>query len=274
MLSYVMRVLSLVIIGPTNAGKSTLINYLMKRHIVCTAQRANSSRSVVLGVINRGDVQIRLYDTPGLGSNGKLASLYGKTSAIIKQEKDFLLLLDGLKTYIPNCIKKYLPENKNIFVVFNKIDKGKKHLLSLNDKMRAQFPFIEKNPENFFEYISAKTGDGVEILLDRLCKRAKPGKFWETVKNTSQRPEDLAKEALRGALFFCLKEELPYSLGVSALVIEKEIYYKISCKRASQRGIILGHLRGIYKRTRYLLKKFFPGDSLEVNINVVVGKNR
>jgi GTP-binding protein Era len=272
MLSYVMRVLSLVILGPTNAGKSTLINFLMKRHIVCTTDRANSSRKVVLGVINRGDVQLRIYDTPGLGSNGKLSSLYGKTAAMVEQEECLLLLLDGSKRYIPNCVKKYLPENKTVFVVFNKIDKSKKNLLLLNDKICEQFPFFTKNPDNFFEYISAKTGDGVDILLDRICERARPGEFWKTINNTSQNPEDLAKEALRGALFHCLYKELPYDLTTQVLIFENRLNYKIGCARKSQKGIILGQIGNIYRRTRHLLRRFFPNNHHEVVIDVVIDK--
>ena len=54
------------IVGKPNAGKSSLVNTILKEKISITSKKAQTTRNAIIGVYNGDDCQIVFLDTPGI----------------------------------------------------------------------------------------------------------------------------------------------------------------------------------------------------------------
>jgi GTP-binding protein Era len=156
-----------------------------------------------------------------------------------------------------------LPE----FVVLNKIDLVQKQLLlPLLDRLHAEFSRAAGSPVEVIP-ISARTGDGLAVLEERVAERLPFGpKYFPDEYVTDQTEQVLAQEVIREKLFYLLGQEVPYS---TAVLVEKweeadellTIRATIFVERVSQRGILIGRggerLREIGSRARADLEKIF-----------------
>jgi GTP-binding protein Era len=239
------------IIGAPNAGKSTLINALVGEKVSIVTRKAQTTRSVVRGVLTRGQAQIVFVDTPGLFApkrrldRAMVASAWGAAA-----DADALTLLidarkegDASLTEETQSILAALAERRQPkLAVLNKIDLVERpKLLELAGALNAALRF----DETFM--VSALTGDGLDRLLDRLAEIIPAGPWLYPEDQIAEAPiRSLAAEITREKLIERLHDELPYQATVEtdewkdlpdgSARIEQTIFVT----RESHRKIVLG----------------------------------
>lgn len=152
--------MAVVIAGKPNAGKSTLINCLAGRDIAIVTDVAGTTRDVMRETILLDNLPVRIIDTAGLRHSDDIVEREGIKRAWneVSQADCVLMVVDA--TQADDCddlhqsVRAVLPTGVPLIKVFNKID-------SLNTKAHEEQGFI---------YLSAKTGDGIELLKNTIKK--------------------------------------------------------------------------------------------------------
>lgn len=245
------RLLKIAIIGAPNAGKSTLINQIVKRKVFPISKKVHTTRFRARAIYNEDNVQLVFLDTPGLVtiSESEKYKLHpefvsGGEDAIV--EADVIGIVHDLSNHytqkqLDSKVLRllHLYKNKESFLILNKIDtvKSKRHLLDLTKKLTCgilkknrsseenslsekRIQDIIKNKktwENFSNIfmISALLGTGITELKTYLLSAAHFGN-WLFPENvfTDQNHNQLIKETVRSKLLEYLPQEVPYNLKV------------------------------------------------------------
>ncbi len=242
------------ILGATNAGKSTLVNRLVGQKVSIVSPKVQTTRSRIRGLINEGDTQLALVDTPGIFAPHRRLDRAMVASAWteVDDSDKCLLVLDAKKgiTEEEEKIIQKLQKNKVKFIVaVNKTDMVKPEKMAV---LLAKLNEI-KEAESIF-CISALNGENVKELKDYLIKSASKGEWMFPDGLASDLPESLyCAEITREKLFMYLRQELPYQLtvetvrftrGKSGLTVEQNI---VVTKQA-YRPIILGNKGTMIKK--------------------------
>ena len=268
------------ILGKPNAGKSTLLNWLLGEKIALVSPKANASRKRVNAIVMYKDNQIILVDTPGLHEKEKLLNKFMLNEALKALiDSDLMLFLADVRDSIDGY-KWFLELNK----------KNKPHILVLTKTDLVSKEEIENKIKEYEAVskaleivpVSVVEGRGKEELLEAIVKYlpVHPYYFDPEIIST-ENIRDIYKELIREALFEKLKDELPYETDI---LIEKldenenldKIYATIIVERNSQKGMIIGKKAkkikeiGIYARK---LLEEFSGKKiyLELYVKVIKG---
>lgn len=243
------------LLGAPNAGKSTLVNYIVGAKVSIVSPKVQTTRSRVRGIFVKDNCEIVLVDTPGIFKPKR--RLDRAMVATAWQEAEYsdvrLLLVDARRGYDDDTqmIVESLAKNKQKTVlVLNKTDLAKSEkLLELSSKLNESGIFTD----TFM--LSAVTGDGVADLEKYLIDQMPISPFMFPEDQISDLPNRLlAAEITREKLYLNLNEELPYVTAVQtdmwqekddgSVRIEQTIYVE----RANQRQIVLGKGGGMIKR--------------------------
>lgn len=150
--------LSVVIAGRPNAGKSTLINALAQRDVAIVTEIAGTTRDVMREHILIDDIPVHIVDTAGLRESDDIVEREGIKRAWAEViNADCVLLVvdinqDEKPAELSQKIQEKLPNNVPVLTVFNKIDTSK----------------IIAKAENSTIYLSAKSGDGLSLLKNKI----------------------------------------------------------------------------------------------------------
>lgn len=252
------------IIGKPNAGKSTLLNWLLGEKIALVSPKANASRKIVNAIVMHKDNQIILLDTPGLHEKEKLLNKFMLNEALKAiSDSDLILFLADVRDDLSGY-KKFLEYNKkNIphIVVLTKID-----LVSNKDVEEKIKEYKKFNEKITIIPISAVKGIGKDELLDKIVEFLPEHPYYYDPEIIStENIRDIYKELIREALFEKLKDELPYESDVLIEKIEEyenldKVYAAIIVERFSQKGMIIGKsgkkIKEIGMYARGLLENF------------------
>lgn len=265
------------IIGKPNAGKSTLLNWLLGEKIALVSPKANASRKRVNAIVMHKDNQIILLDTPGLHEKEKLLNKFMLNEALKAiSDSDLILFLADVRDDLSGY-KKFLEYNKkNIphIVVLTKID-----LVSNKDLEEKIKEYKKFNEKITIIPISAVKGIGKDELLDKIVEFLPEHPYYYDPEIIStENIRDIYKELIREALFEKLKDELPYESDVLIEKIEEyenldKVYAAIIVERPSQKGMIIGKRGkkikeiGIYARE---LLENFSGKKIYLELYVKV----
>ena len=240
------------LIGAPNAGKSTLINALVGEKVSIVTRKAQTTRSVVRGVMTRGEAQIIFVDTPGLfAPKRRLDRAMVASAWNAAADADVLaLMIDARKeagqtslTEETQAILSGLGQRgKPKLALLNKIDLvDRAKLLELAARLNAVIPF----DDTFM--ISAATGDGVARLTGRLIELMAPGPWLYPEDQIAEAPiRSLAAEITREKLIERLHDELPYQATVETDEWKDQpdgsarVEQTIFVSRESHRKIVLG----------------------------------
>ncbi len=222
-MEHVQRFGRVVMLGPTNAGKSTLLNRLIGQKVSIVSPKPQTTRNSISGILTEGDAQIVFLDTPGLHrqKRGIAPLLLRSAYAALAQADLVLVLLDaaqfvrrpeGIVPELRPIAKAVSAGDVPVLAALNKCDlvKEKARLLPVLAAVGEALPGAELFP------VSALTGKGVEELLSGIVARLPEGPHQFDPDEVSTAPvRFLAGEIVREKLFLALGEELPYSTAVT-----------------------------------------------------------
>jgi len=173
-----------VLMGRTNAGKSSLFNVLLKEERAIVSETHGTTRDWLESAVDFGGIPVRIFDTAGLRDTQDLIEAEGvERSKNLALDADLVLyLVDGT---IGLTDDDTLPSSVPVILVWNKADKD--GALSVpKDATRAVCP------------ISAKKGLGISELVKKATDLLL-GDSRETIRETGLGTER-QKNAVRAAL--------------------------------------------------------------------------
>jgi len=237
----------IALIGAPNAGKSTLINALVRSKISIVSHKVQTTRMPVRGIVTEGAAQLIFVDTPGIFAPKRRLDRAMVTSAWAgAQDADLVgLLIDarkGLDEEAEAIVARLAAAPRRKFLVLNKVDvTDKPALLALATALNERVTFAS----TFM--VSALTGDGVDDMRTWLAAEVPPGPWLYPEDQMSDAPlRQLAAEITREKMFHRLHQELPYQSTVEteswtqqkdgSVRIEQTIYVE----RDSQKKIVIG----------------------------------
>jgi GTPase len=256
------------IVGRPNAGKSTLVNALVKSKVSIVTPVPQTTRNRILGILHRPDAQVIFMDTPGV--HKPLSRLNEQMMNYVRQalaDRDLaVLIVDASEKYgkgdefVINLLKEYSPRT---ILALNKVDRvHKPDLLPLIDRYSKLYGFEEIFP------ISALRGEGLDGLLEAIIQRLPEGpQYFPADEYTDQPERFLAAEIIREKVIGHTKQEMPY---VTAVLIDgfeegetiTRLHATIVVEKDSQKPIVIGaggsRLKEIGTEARMELEKLFP----------------
>ena len=254
-------------VGRPNVGKSTLLNQILGQKVSIVSDKPQTTRHQIRGVLNRPEAQIVFVDTPGIH---KPRTLMGErlndTATTALDGIDVACLLVEANAPIgpgDRFVAERLP--KNSVLVLNKIDRADPEKIMAQLSTAAEFGFAEYFP------ISARTGLGVDTLVEYLLSRLPEGPRWYPADEVTDVPEPfMVAELVREQLLAVTREELPHSIATRVAEWEwPRIRVEIIVERDSQKGIVIGKggsvLKEVGTRVRAQLP---PGAFLELHVTV------
>lgn len=244
------------------------MNKLVGEKIAIVSRKPQTTRNRIIGVLNRGKDQLVFMDTPGLIKPRNSLGDYMVQSVISTVEGVDACLLVTEAGEKPSkadeeLTRRFQDSHIPAVLCINKIDllKDKTPLMEQIAVFSQLFEFRAVVPA------SARSGDGLEALLDELCELAQPGgKMFPEDVLTDQPERVIASETVREKILRLLSDEVPH--GVAAVTERMEdrdglldIEVTIYCERPSHKGILIGKGGAMLKRigtnARLDLERFF-----------------
>ncbi len=241
------------IVGPPNAGKSTLMNNLLGQKISIVSHKPQTTRNKILGVVNGDGYQIVLLDTPGLHkARQPLNREMVRIAMESLKEVDLILYMIDVSLPLPEKVEREqdlaLMEQMDgvaspVILVLNKVDLlEKESLLPMIQRYSELYPFHCVTP------VSALSGDGTDDLVTEIVTLLPLGpKYFPEDIPTDASERFLAAEIVREKVFLLTGQEIPYSCAVTIESFQDDekkhlttIHASIILERGSQKGIVIG----------------------------------
>ena len=247
-------------VGRPNAGKSSLLNWLVGEKITMVSHKANATRKRSNVIVMNGEDQIVFIDTPGIHENEKLINQFMLEEALKAiGDCDLILFLapvtDRVKYY-----EDFLTKNK----------KNTRHILLLTKtdfvSQAELFDKMEEYKQFDDEYeslitVSIKKGRKQADILDAIVKYlpSSPPLFDTEIMTTSHLRE-IYREFIRESIFDNISDEIPYEADVLIDRVEEKdnidvIKATIIVEKSSQKGMIIGKKAAAIKRIGYNARK-------------------
>lgn len=254
-------------VGRPNGGKSTLLNRICGSKIAIVSNKPQTTRTQVRGVLHRPGVQVVFVDTPGIHKPvSSLGTRLNDTASSTIRDVDVpCLVIDAAAPFGrgDQFVADKMP--KSGVVIINKIDRVK------SDQLIAQLAAVAELDMHAYFPLSAKTGKGVDVLVDYLAERMPQGPRYYPVDMISDMPEPVqVAELVREQLFHHTREELPYSIATRVTEWEwPRIRCEIVVERDSQKGMVIGKGGSLLKQVGIAVREQLPkGAFIELHVTV------
>ena len=255
------------LVGRPNVGKSTLLNRILGRKVAIVSDKPQTTRHRIQGVLNRPDAQVVFVDTPGIH---KPRTALGERLNVAAQstigDVDIVaLMLDGTQPLGrgDRWVAERVPADA--VVVVNKIDIAQPAEVLEQLRSAAELDLAEYFP------VSARTGAGVDELVDHLVERLPAGPRYFPDDMVTDVPEAFwVAELVREQLLAVARDELPHSIATRVTEWEwPRIRCEILVERESQKGIVIGHRGSVLKQVGTAVRSQLPeGAFLELHVKV------
>ena len=245
----------ITIAGRPNVGKSTLTNYLVGEKIAIVSNKPQTTRNRICGIVTRDETQFGFVDTPGYHrSRTKLGDYMVNVARESIADVDATILVVEPVANVggqeEDLIAKIKASRSPAILAINKIDTVEPDALLAVIAAYSQAADFEA-----IIPISAKTGDGVDALLDVCEKFAQESPFLFPDDMTTDQPErQVMAEIIREKLLWCLDREVPHGTAVEITTFSErdsgiiDIDATIYCEKASHKGIIIGKQGAMLKK--------------------------
>ena len=265
------------VIGKTNVGKSSIINRLVGEKVSAIANKPQTTRTRIKGIVNRPNSQIIFLDTPGLHkSKSKLGNVMIENAIASIPEADIVLYVidaseyknlkkannnldqNGENKILNNedskIVEKIKETNKKTILIINKIDLiDKEKLANIINEYKNLYDFKAIIP------VSIKKEKNVEEILNEIESNLEEGPaYYDTEEYTDQTLRQIAEETIREKALKLLQEEVPHGILVEVNKMKSrktkdmekiyDIEATIFCLRESHKGIIIGKNGSMLKR--------------------------
>ena len=258
---------NIILIGPTNSGKSTLINTIIGKRVTLVSRKKQSTTFNQKLYKYISEYQYILQDTPGFFNSPKKISqkLSSAPLADIDNAVLIYLVIDASRKITSIYKKIFLSLEKQlrdqkVFLILNKTDKIK------NEEILNKIKFFENNKViNQIFPISALTGYGTELLLQKSKIYLKNKKNTSSKKTVQIKKEIFYAEVTREKIFDKVHKEIPYYCDIITDKIINQlktvkIYQTIIVRKKSHKNIIIGKngalLKDIGTESRKEISKF------------------
>ena len=254
----------ITVCGRPNVGKSSLTNALVGEKIAIVSDKPQTTRNRIYGVVNRGDTQFVLLDTPGLHKpRSRLGDYMVKVVRESLSSVECALLLVEPIAHVGEperiLLRRIQEENLPVVLCINKVDTVEK-----KDDLLAVIAAYNEVYSGFDAIIpiSARTGDGLNELLAQLQNYAQEGpQLFPDGMTTDQPDAQVCAEILREKMLQCLDKEIPHGTAVEVTrfterdngIIDLDV--TIYCEKASHKGIIIGKHGDMMKRISTLARQ-------------------
>ena len=252
----------ITICGRPNVGKSTLTNALVGEKIAIVSNKPQTTRNRITAIVSRGNTQFVLMDTPGFHKPRTRLGDYmvNVVKESVADVDAVLLLVEPVAAIGPQeeeLIQRLKSTGAPAILVINKIDTvDKTRLLSVMALYAQAFDFDAVIP------VSAKTGEGLEELMDEMEKYAAEGPHLFPDDMITDQPErQICAELVREKMLQCLDREVPHGTAVEVTkfserdngIIDLEV--TIYCEKDSHKGIIIGKKGAMLKKIGELARR-------------------
>ena len=263
----------IAILGRPNAGKSTLINSIMKEKIAITTQKAQTTRNAILGILNDEDSQIVFIDTPGIHT-------YMNREALSQAEGVDIIyyIVDGtkgLQSEDKQILERVFSYGAPVFLLVNKIDEISSDLLirrltyaSDNYSFAEIIPISALKKDNIDELIATSKG----YLTDSV-------QYYPEDVKTNMNLDFRISEIIREKIILNTREEIPHLVAVRIEEIKEktskvQIEATIICNKDTHKGIIIGRsgsmLKKINGQASSDIARLFDGKKIILSLYVKV----
>ena len=245
----------ITIAGRPNVGKSTLTNYLVGEKIAIVSNKPQTTRNRICGIVTREDTQFVFVDTPGYHrSRTKLGDyMVNVARESIADVDATILVVEPIASIGPQeegLIEKIKGSKCPAILAINKIDTVEKESLLEVISLYSQTGIFDA-----IIPISAKTGDGIEDLMNICEKYAVESPFLFDEDLTTDQPErQVMAEIIREKLLWNLNKEIPHGTAVEITRFSErdsgviDIDATIFCEKASHKGITIGKQGAMLKK--------------------------
>lgn len=253
----------ITVCGRPNVGKSSLTNALVGEKIAIVSNKPQTTRNRIYGVVNRGDTQYVLLDTPGFHkARNRLGDYMVKVTRESITDVDAVLLLVEPVAHVgipeSELIEKIKASHLPAILCINKIDtiERKDDLLAVIAAYSEAYPFDAIIP------ISARTHEGLDDLMNELSKYAAEGpQLFPDGMMTDQPDRQVVGEIVREKLLRNLDKEIPHGTAVEVTkfserdngIIDMDV--TIYCEKESHKGIIIGKRGAMLKKIGELARQ-------------------
>jgi GTPase len=255
------------IVGRPNVGKSTLLNRILGSKVSIVSDKPQTTRTEVRGILDRPDAQVVFVDTPG---QHKPRTLLGErlndTAQHATGDVDVVVLMVDAASGFgrgDEWVAGKVPPGA--LLALNKVDKVNRDAIAEQLIKASKLELAEYFP------ISARTGDGVDALVEAIVARMPEGPRYYPEGTVTDVPEAFwVAELVREQLLAVAREELPHSIATRCVEWEwPRIRVEILVERDSQKGIVIGKGGSVLKEVGTRVRAQLPeGAFVELFVKV------
>jgi GTP-binding protein Era len=243
------------IIGRPNAGKSTLLNALVGQKVAIVADKPQTTRTAIQGVLTDANAQVVFLDTPGIHKSDSPINkrMMSAVRSSLEERDALVFVVDATKPFTDEDEKALSTLREGgppVILALNKVDAltSPQHLLPLIDEYAKRYAFKELIP------ISATKGEGLDIFRQAVIAHMPEGpQYFPEDHVTDQPARFLVAELIREKILRLTRQEIPHSVTVLVEQWDEsqgliKVYASILVERDGQKGIVIGAGGSMLKR--------------------------
>jgi len=256
------------ILGRPNAGKSSLLNTLVGTKVSIVADKPQTTRTTIQGVVTTEKAQIVFADTPGIHrADSTINKRMMDTLRAALNDRDLLVFVADATLEVTardaEAVDLLKKTKTPVILALNKIDlvKNKSRLLAQLERYRGLHDFAEYVP------VSAQTGANLDKLRDLIVARLPEGPAYFPTDHVTDQPERFfAAELVREKILLETRQEVPHAIAVMVDKWEEtprliRVFATVYVEKEGQKGIIIGAggamLKHVGTLARQEMERFF-----------------